>query len=133
MLYFFIAEIRSKFSQLLTSSIIFKIFSKRLTPRKQQKLVLICFKLENILSSLALETETVNKNLIINNTWLQTSPLVTIKVLRHVNRYETPVRERDIFAYSTNLYHCSKRLGIDDFIWASFNEIRNHSHMDKMI
>ena len=70
MLHLFIAEIRSKFSQLLNSSITFKIFSKCLTPREQQKLVLICFNLENILSSLALETESVNKNLIINTMWL---------------------------------------------------------------
>ena len=67
MLYFFIAEIMSKVSQLLSSLKVFKIFSKRLTPREQRKLVLTHFSLENIFSSLALVTETVNKNLIIDN------------------------------------------------------------------
>ena len=39
--------------------------------RDQRKLVLIRFNLENILSNLALETRTVNNNLIINSTSLQ--------------------------------------------------------------
>ena len=65
-----IAKIRSKVSQFLPSSIILKIFSYRLRPREQQKLVLTCFNLENILSNLALETEIVNRNLIINSTSL---------------------------------------------------------------
>ena len=56
-----------KFKARTRTSITFKVFSKCLTPKEQQKLVLICFNLENILSSLALETETVNKNLIISN------------------------------------------------------------------
>ena len=63
----FVAAIESKVSQLLLSSIILKIFSKHLTPREQQKLVLTCFNLENILSNLALETETVSHNLMINS------------------------------------------------------------------
>ena len=39
--------------------------------RKQQKWILTRFNLENILSSLALETGTMNNNLIINSTSLQ--------------------------------------------------------------
>ena len=65
---FFIADISSIVSQLPPSSIILKIFYKRLTPREQRKLILARFNFENILSSLALETETVNNNLIITST-----------------------------------------------------------------
>ena len=35
------------------------------------------------------------------------------------------------FAYSTISYNCSKRLGIDTFIPASFNVIRNWLHVKK--
>ena len=63
MLHFFIADIGSKVSQLPPSSINLKIFYKRLTPREQKKLILTRFNLENILSSLALETGIVNNNL----------------------------------------------------------------------
>ena len=60
-----IADIGSKVSQLLPSSIIFKIFSKRLTPGEQWKLILTTrFNLENIFSSLALE---INRNQITFN------------------------------------------------------------------
>ena len=124
-LHFFIAEIRSIVSQLLTSSIILKIFSKSLKPWEQQKLVLTCFNLENITSSLALETETVNNNLIINSTLIQPLLLSVVKILRHVTRYKTPAREKVVFEYYINSYHCSKRSGIDAFIQASFNGIRN--------
>ena len=37
------------------------------------------------------------------------------------------------FAYSTISYNCSKRLGIDTFIPASFNGIRNWLHVKKNI
>ena len=60
-------------------------------------------------------------------------PVSVVKILRHVTRCETPVRERVFFAYSTNSYYCSKRSGIDTFIPASFNGIRNCSHMEKII
>ena len=60
-------------------------------------------------------------------------PLLAVKILCHVIRYKTPVRERVFFAYSTNFYHCSKRLWIDNSILASFNGIRNHSHKEKFI
>ena len=46
-------------SQLLPSTIILKIFSKRSTTREHEKLVLTRFDLENIISSLALETGAV--------------------------------------------------------------------------
>ena len=68
---FFIADIGSKVSQLPPSSIILKIFCKRLTSREQQKFILTCFNFENILSNLALENETVNNNVIITRTSLQ--------------------------------------------------------------
>ena len=42
-LHFFIADVGSKFSELPPSSIILKIFSKRLITRQQRKLVLTCF------------------------------------------------------------------------------------------
>ena len=98
----FIAQIGSKVSQLLPSSIILKIFSKPLTSREQRKLILTRFSLENILSSLALESGTVNNTPIINSTLLEPFLLDAIKVFRHVTRYETPARERAFFAYSTN-------------------------------
>ena len=62
MLHFFAAEIESEVSQLLRSSIILKIFSKRLIPKGQRKLLLTRFHLGNILSSLGLETATVHNN-----------------------------------------------------------------------
>ena len=52
-------------SQLLPSSIISKIVLKNLAPKLQRKLILTRFNSENILSSLVLETGTVNYNLII--------------------------------------------------------------------
>ena len=61
------------------------------------------FNLENILSSLAIESGTVNNNLIINSLSLQHLLLVAIKILCHVTRYKTPARERAFFAYSSNL------------------------------
>ena len=61
MLHLFIADIGSNVSQLLPLSIILKIFSKRLIPGKQGKLILTCFSLDNIISSLALGTQTGNK------------------------------------------------------------------------
>ena len=71
LLHCFIAQIGLKVSQLLPSSILLKIFSKPLTPREQRKLVLTRFNLENILSSLALETGTVNNILIMNSMLLE--------------------------------------------------------------
>ena len=114
------------------STSLFFIASKLLTPREQQKLILTPFKLENILSSLALESGTVNNNLIINSTSLQHSLLGAVKILHHVTKYGTPEIERVFFAYSTNSYHYSKSLGIDAFIPASFNVTRNCSHMEKI-
>ena len=115
MFQYFIVEIGSKVSELLPSSIILKIFSKHLTLREQWELVSTSFNLVNILSSLALETGTVNNNLIINSTSLQPLPLGAVKVLHYVTMYamyETPARERVFFAYTTNSYHCSKRPGV---------------------
>ena len=66
-----------------TATLFLKIFFKRLTPKEQWKLVLTRFNLENVLSSLALETGTVNNNLI-NSPSLQPLPLGVIKILRHV-------------------------------------------------
>ena len=51
--------------------------------REQRKLILKRFSLENILSSLALETGTMNNNLIINSTLLQTLVLSATKILHH--------------------------------------------------
>ena len=81
---------------------ILKIFSKPLTPREQRKLVLTRFNLENILSSLVLETGTVNNILVINSTSLEPLLLGAVKIFRHVPRCENPARERVFFAYSTN-------------------------------
>ena len=67
MLHLFIADIGSKVSELVPSSIILKIFSKHLTPGEQEKLVLTCFNFENTISSLSLGTKIVNNNLIINS------------------------------------------------------------------
>ena len=83
-------------------------------------------------SSLALETETVNNNLIMNSTSLHPLLLDVLKILRHVTRYETLARERILFAYFTNPYQCSKRLEIDNFIPAFFNGIKNCSHVAKI-
>ena len=96
--HFFIAEIESKVSQLLLPSfIILKICFKCLTPKEPRKLLLTHFNLENILSSLALETGTVNDNLIINSTWLQPLPLGVVKILCHVTGLETMMGEKVIF------------------------------------
>ena len=78
----------SKVSQLLPSSIILELFCKCLTTREWQKLTLAWFNLKNILPSLALETGTVNNNLIIYSTSLQTLLLGTIKILLHVTKYK---------------------------------------------
>ena len=59
-------------------------------------------------SILALETGTVNNNLIITGTSLQPLLLGAVKILRDVTRYETQARKRVFIAYSTNSYHCSK-------------------------
>ena len=88
MLHFFIADIEPKVHHLPPTSIIFTIFYKRLTPREQRKLILTRFNLENILSSLALETGTVNNNLIITSASLQPFLLCVVKILRHVTRYK---------------------------------------------
>ena len=133
MLHFFFDDIRSKVSQLPHSYIILKIFSKCLTPREQQKLILARFNLENIISSFALKTGTVNNNLIITSMSLHPLLLGAIKLWPHVTRCKTPVRETVFFAYSINLCHCSKRLGIDTSIPAYFNEIRIYSHMEKKL
>ena len=93
MFHFFIAEIRLEASQLLPSSIILELFSKRLKTRELRKLTLARFNFKNILSSLALETGTVNNNLIIYGTLFQALLTGAIKILRRVTRYETPVRE----------------------------------------
>ena len=61
MFHLFIADIWSNISQLFPSSITLKIFSKRLTPGKQGKLILTCFNLDKIISSLALGTQTVDR------------------------------------------------------------------------
>ena len=50
-----------------------------------------------------------------------------------MTRSENPVKERVFFAYSTHSYYCSKRSGIDAFILASFNGIKNCSHVEKII
>ena len=96
-------------------------------------MILTRFNLENILSSLALETGTINNNLIITSASLQSLLLGVVKILRHVTRHETPARKRVFFAYSTNSYHCSKRSGIDTytFIPVSFNGIRNCTQWKK--
>ena len=75
--------------------------------------------MENILSSLSLETGTVNDILIINSTWLKPLLLGAVKIFRHVTRYETPARERAFFAYTS--------------LPAPFNGIRNCSYMEKII
>ena len=46
-------------------------------------MILTRFNLENIISSLALETGTINDNLIINNTSLQPLVLSAANILRH--------------------------------------------------
>ena len=95
-----------------------------------RKLILTRFNLENILSNLTLETGTVKNNLIITGTLLQPLLLGAEKILRHITRYETPARKRVSIAYSTNLYHCSKRSGTDTFVPPSINGIRNCTHME---
>ena len=51
--------------------------------REKRKLILTRFNLENIFSSLTLETGTMNNNLIINSTSLQPLVLSAAKILRH--------------------------------------------------
>ena len=51
--------------------------------REQRKLLFTRFNFENILSSLALETGTMNNNLIINSTSLQPLLLGAAMILRH--------------------------------------------------
>ena len=108
----------------------FKVFSKRLTPREQRKLVLTYFNLGNIFPSLALETGSANNNLIIQSTSFEPLPLTTVNILPHVTKYETPARKRAFFAYSPDSYYCLKRSGIDTFTPASFNGITNCWHME---
>ena len=108
------------------------MFSKRLTTREQWKWTLAWFNLKNIISTLALETGTVNNNLIIYSMLLQTLLLVAVKIYCHMTRYKTLAKERVYFAYSTNSYHGSKRSGVDTFIPVPFNGIRNCSHMEKV-
>ena len=100
-------------------------FYKKTLARQQRKLILTRLNLENILSSLALETGTVDYNLIINSTSLQPLLLGAVKILRQVIRYKTLARERVFFAYITNPYHYPKRSRIDTFIPTSFNGIIN--------
>ena len=95
-------------------------------------MILTHFNLENVLSSLALETRTVNNNLIITSTSLKPFLLGAVKILRHETRYETLARKRVFFAYSTNSWHCSKTTGIDTFIRASFHKIQNSTHIEKI-
>ena len=84
MFHFFIAEIRLKAFQLLPSSIILELFSKRLKTTELRKLTLARFNFKNILSSLALETGTVNNNLINYGTLFQALLLGVTKILRRV-------------------------------------------------
>ena len=51
--------------------------------KEQRKSILTRFNLENILSSLALETGTMNNNVIINSTLLQPLVVSAAKTLRH--------------------------------------------------
>lgn len=83
-----------------------KAFSKRLTPREQRKLVLTYFNLGNIFPGLALKTGSANNNLIIQSTSFEPLPLITVNILPHVTKYETPARKRAFFAYSPNSYYC---------------------------
>ena len=101
----------SKVSQLPPISIILNIFNKCLTPREQRKLILTRFNWENIPSSLASETRAVNNNLIISSTSLHPLLLGAVEILCHVARYKTPARKRVFFVYSTNSYHCYKKIG----------------------
>ena len=55
----------------------------RTLDRKQRKFILTRFNLENILSSLVLETGTMNNNLIISSTLLESLIVGAAKVLRH--------------------------------------------------
>ena len=69
-------------------------------PPKIRSSTLVNF--HNLDYSLALETRTVNNNLIISSTSLQPLLLGAAKILHHVARWETSARERASFAYSTN-------------------------------
>ena len=127
--HFFIGEIGSKVFQLLPSSIVLKMLCKCLTPRQQRELILKRFNLGRFLSSLPVKTGTVNETLIINSTFFQLLLLGAVKILRHVTRYKTLARERVFFTY---YYHCSKISGLDTFISALFDGIRNCTHMEKL-
>ena len=59
--------------------------------------------MENILSSLALETGTVNNIMIINSTLVKALLLGAVNITHHMTRYENPVRERAFLANSTYL------------------------------
>ena len=65
-------------------------------------MVLTRFNLENILSSLALETGTVNNILIVNSMPFEPLLLGAVKIFRCETRYEIPARKRVFFAYATN-------------------------------
>ena len=80
--HFFITDIGQKVSQLLLPHIILKIFFKCLTPRGQLKLVLTCSNLENILSNLALETETAKNSVSIESA----SILMLISFFEKINK-----------------------------------------------
>ena len=80
---------------MLRSSIILKIFPKRLTPMERQKLDLTRFILESILCSLSLETGTVNNNLMIKSTSLQPLTLDAVTILRNVTRYVSLQPEKE--------------------------------------
>ena len=90
-------------------------------------MILKRFNSANILSSLALETGTVNYNLIINNvsTLLQPLLLGAVKILCHVTRYKL-LREKESSLHILLIYR-RKRSRINTFIPASFNGTINCS------
>ena len=106
----------------ILSSIILKIFSKRLVPREQRKSILTRFNLENILSRLALETGTVNNNLIINSKSLQPLLLGAVTILRLVARYETPTSAglRPATLLKKRLWHRSFPMDFAKFLRTPF-------------
>ena len=82
--------------------------------REQRKLLFTRFKSESIVPSLALETGTMNNNLIINRTSFQLLLLVVAKILRRW--LDTKLWwERIFFPYSINPYQCPKRPETDWF------------------
>ena len=80
--HFFVTDIGQKVSQLLLPHTILKRFFKCLTPRGQLKLVLTCLNLENILSNLALETETAKNSVSIESA----SILMLISFFEKINK-----------------------------------------------